>query len=32
MSPEEKAEFEKAKHQREKMEWDEYVGGGENGD
>lgn len=30
LSPEEKAEFQKAKHEREKMEWDEYVGGGED--
>jgi hypothetical protein len=30
MSPEEKAEFQKAKHYRERMEWDEFVGGGED--
>jgi hypothetical protein len=32
MSPEEKAELEKAQREREKIEWNEYVGGGEDGD
>jgi hypothetical protein len=30
MSPEEKAEFEQAKHEREKINWNEYIGGGDN--
>ncbi len=29
MSPEEKAEFEKARHEREKINWNEFIGGGE---
>lgn len=30
MSPEERAEFEKAQREREKINWDEYMGGGED--
>jgi len=30
MSPEEKAEFDKAQHEREKIDWNEYVGGGDD--
>ena len=30
MSPEEKADFEKARQEREKINWNEYIGGGEN--
>jgi hypothetical protein len=30
MSPEEKAEFEKARQEREKINWNEYIGGGDS--
>jgi hypothetical protein len=30
MSPEEKAEFEKARQEREKINWNEFIGGGDN--
>jgi outer membrane lipoprotein-sorting protein len=30
MSPEERAEWEKAKEEREKINWNEYIGGGDN--
>lgn len=30
MSPEEKAEFEKAHQERQRINWDEYVGGGDD--
>ena len=31
MSPEEKAEFERARLEREKINWNEYIGGGDDG-
>jgi outer membrane lipoprotein-sorting protein len=30
MSPEEKAEFEQAQHEKEKINWNEYIGGGDD--
>lgn len=30
MSPEEKAEWEKVQHERDKINWNEYIGGGDN--
>jgi len=30
MSPEEKAEFEKARLERERINWNEYIGGGDD--
>ena len=30
MSPEERAAFESAKHEREKINWNEYIGGGDD--
>jgi|GEM_PF-1764726 len=30
MSPEEKAEFEKASLEREKIDWNEFIGGGDS--
>jgi hypothetical protein len=30
MSPEQKAEFEQARHEKEKINWNEYIGGGDN--
>ena len=32
LSPEQKAEFEAARHEREKINWNEYIGGGGDGD
>ena len=29
MSPEEKADWEKAEHEREKINWNEFIGGGD---
>lgn len=31
MSPEEKAAFEQAWHEKEKINWNEYIGGGDDG-
>jgi hypothetical protein len=31
MSPEEKAEWEQAQHEKEKINWNEYIGGGDGG-
>lgn len=31
MTPEERAEWEKAQHEKEKINWNEYIGGGDDG-